>query len=239
MIQQYRPEHSQRKNSTLPPELWEQLKQQPGEGRTEWKRRKQREVMRFWRARNPERNLQNARDYYALNTYKVIQAKITWNAKNPGKAEKYARDYFERNREQRLEMLNKWGRDNPERFLAAKKQWLEDNKGVMAHHASVRRASELQATPWWVDREELKDFYLEARVLTIETGVEHHVDHIVPLQGRDVCGLHVPWNLRVITATENLQKRNKMLDENGELLPLPKRGAHLTLQDLCLAPNVP
>jgi len=56
--------------------------------------------------------------------------------------------------------------------------------------------------------EEIQDIYLECQKKTEETGVRHHVDHIVPLQGKNVSGLHVPWNLRVITMTENIIKSN-------------------------------
>jgi hypothetical protein len=81
-----------------------------------------------------------------------------------------------------------------------------------------RRAAILKATPPWVKSWQFIAVYRACVKRTKETGVEHHVDHIVPLRGKRVCGLHVPWNLRVITATENLHKSNKLTAD--ALLPL-------------------
>lgn len=79
-----------------------------------------------------------------------------------------------------------------------------------------RRASKKQATPPWLSEEDeqaIKAMYALSSFMTRTTGIEHHVDHIVPLAGKTVCGLHVPWNLRVITAKENLSKHAKFVEE--------------------------
>lgn len=73
----------------------------------------------------------------------------------------------------------------------------------------LRQANLRRATPKWLteqDWEQINGLYLEARRLTKETGIKHHVDHELPLRGRYVSGLHVPSNLRVITAEENLKR---------------------------------
>jgi 5-methylcytosine-specific restriction endonuclease McrA len=74
-----------------------------------------------------------------------------------------------------------------------------------------RRALELSATPPWLSdsqRAAIKAIYAESTRLERETGIPRHVDHIVPLKHPDVCGLHVPLNLQVLTASENLSKNN-------------------------------
>lgn len=75
-----------------------------------------------------------------------------------------------------------------------------------------RRAKKLNATPNWLNKSQLAQIeavYSHARDCQIVTGEAYHVDHIIPLQGRNVCGLHVPWNLQVLPAEVNLRKNNR------------------------------
>ena len=74
---------------------------------------------------------------------------------------------------------------------------------------AARRAGLDRATPKWADRASIKAIYDEAASLTQMTGIRHEVDHIVPLNGELVSGLHVHWNLRAIPHYENRAKSNK------------------------------
>ncbi len=77
-----------------------------------------------------------------------------------------------------------------------------------------RYAKKLKATPPWLTEEHfdlMKMEYEKAHYLTEVTGVKWEVDHIIPLQGQNISGLHVPWNLRVITKEENVRKNNKVI----------------------------
>lgn len=77
-----------------------------------------------------------------------------------------------------------------------------------------RRAAKLLCTPKWITeycRHEIRELYKKRDALVKLTGISFHVDHIIPLQGVNVSGLHVPWNLQIIPACENLSKGNKLL----------------------------
>ena len=98
-----------------------------------------------------------------------------------------------------------WYQRNREKALA---YWRE-----VAPHRST--AKQQKAMPSWLteeQQEQMRQLYLEARRLTAETGIRHEVDHIHPLQGETVCGLHVPWNLQILTMTENRRKKNRLAD---------------------------
>jgi len=76
-------------------------------------------------------------------------------------------------------------------------------------NSAKRRTQRLNARPKWVKDSWFEPIYDLCAKVSKETGVKHHVDHIVPLQGKRVSGLDVPWNLQVLTAKENCSKSNK------------------------------
>jgi hypothetical protein len=128
----------------------------------------------------------------------------------------YFADYNKRNLTKRKGQLAKWRDENRESFYATIKQWKARNKDRACANQADRQAKKLRATVAWSDREAIERTYALAAYMTQVTGESHHVDHIVPLRGKTVCGLHVPANLRVIPATENLSKNNRVWPDMPE-----------------------
>lgn len=98
---------------------------------------------------------------------------------------------------------------------ARKSTWAKDNPEKHAAKCARRRASKLERTPKWLTPEhltEILEFYRDAKELQWLSDEPLHVDHIEPLQGENVSGLHVPWNLRVIPRSKNLAKGNRRED---------------------------
>jgi hypothetical protein len=92
--------------------------------------------------------------------------------------------------------------------------WAEKNPLVVKANTKHRRSKHKLATPKWLtpeQKKEIKQMYIDAMTATRVTGVQYVVDHKTPLRHPDVCGLHVPWNLQIMTRAENLKKSNKLL----------------------------
>ncbi|MES2634084.1 MAG: HNH endonuclease signature motif containing protein [Pseudomonadota bacterium] len=85
----------------------------------------------------------------------------------------------------------------------------EHHAALVRFHVAKRRSKKLQRTPPWSDLDAMRAIYAEARRLSKATGTAHHVDHIIPLQGKTVSGLHVHTNLQILTGSENSKKRNR------------------------------
>ena len=147
--------------------------------------------------------------------------KEDWQKDNEKRAE-YFREY---NRKTEIkDRKNEWYLANREQVIDRAKTrpaeklreyrntWKENNKTQVRADTKARRRKHRQATPPWLTRKqktEIRQIYQIAITMTKTTGERYVVDHIVPLRGQDVCGLHVPWNMRVITQDENLKKSNK------------------------------
>lgn len=150
--------------------------------------------------------------------------KVEWEKGNQTRAEyfrqynksdagqKAKQSYYARNKSL---VIEKAANRSPEERRVARKKHKEANPDLYKELVSLRRRRFRQATPKWLTQEQKFEIRLKYRLaieLSRRTGVRHAVDHIVPLQGEEVCGLHVPWNLEVLTQDENLKKSNKLVD---------------------------
>lgn len=133
-----------------------------------------------------------------------------YNQSEAGQQAKKA--YYERNKDAVIARAN--ARPLEERTRHREK-YKQQNPDLYKALTSVRKRRHKHATPPWVTKEQkhaMRQLYLQAMQMTRITGERYVVDHIVPLINPSVCGLHVPWNLRVITQQENLTKSNKLVD---------------------------
>ncbi|MFA6204235.1 MAG: hypothetical protein WC710_13745 [Gallionella sp.] len=128
--------------------------------------------------------------WYAKHREEKIAKDAAYRAANPEATRARSKAYFVKNKT----ALAKKARDNPE---------------IGAMRTAKRRAAELMATPKWANHAEIKSVYREAAKLTKLTGIRHDVDHVIPVRGRDVCGLHVGNNLQILTKEANQRKSNK------------------------------
>lgn len=122
----------------------------------------------------------------------------------------YQKDYYIRNKNKILEQssIKTKSYENKTKKKEYNKIYHKSNLGKFAAKTNKYRAAKLQATPKWLTKKQLKQ--MEDMYINCPKG--YQVDHIIPLQGINVCGLHVPWNLQYLTVSDNIKKRNKVID---------------------------
>lgn len=128
-------------------------------------------------------------------------------------SKEYKRNYYLAHIDKAREARRKHQERNRDEYRRRNREYDKLHKPERAAREAFRRAKKLYATPPWLTEEhknQIKQLYKERDMLRISTGIMYHVDHIIPLQGKEVSGLHVPWNLQLLPWNENLKKSNKV-----------------------------
>ena len=160
-------------------------------------------------------------EFYASSTHKSGYAswcKKCESERSRLKNQKYrenrlakAKQWRDENKEKQAAATKAWREANPERIKCVYRDWAERNRDKVNAKWMKRDAAKKNRTPSWLTEDHL--WMIEqacdiANKRSKAVGIPFHVDHIVPLQGKTVSGLHVPWNLQVIPAKQNQSKSN-------------------------------
>lgn len=164
---------------------------------------------------NPEpyREKEKRRMADPVRAAQKIASQKEWLSQNAGKTAEYCARHREKHLIKRREdSLARYWRDveiNRKKML----EYQKNNRSRFTANSNMRYAGKLKATPPWLTKDHkafMQVTYAMAEKMSAEFGYKFHVDHIHPLRGQDVCGLHVPWNLQVIPAFDNQSKGNRL-----------------------------
>lgn len=168
-------------------------------------RKKLRQYNKDWNRANPE----SAKATRERTRESRLETLKRWKAANPERVRELRRASAKRRREQAAERHRRWAAQNSESVRQSRQRWLQNNPDKRAADVRSRQLAKVRAEPPWLSKEQKREIarlYREALDLTRATGIPHEVDHIIPIRGKQVCGLHVPWNLQILTQEENQRK---------------------------------
>jgi hypothetical protein len=154
--------------------------------------------------------------YYEANKDKLKKDTLTYYYDNKEKISKSKKTYAAKYRKEKAEIISakskEYAQRNKDKIRKYQKAYREKNRGLIRYYVRAYQTKKKHCSPVWLSSSHkwmMKEIYALAVLRTELTGVEWHVDHIVPLRGEIVSGLHVPWNLQVLPYIDNIRKGNK------------------------------
>jgi flagellum-specific peptidoglycan hydrolase FlgJ len=165
-----------------------------------------------WASKNKARKNAQSAAWKTKNAEHTRAYAKVWREQNPDKVAEHKAKY--KNPEAQKRRSAKWYAENKERATTMRKEWNAANRERVRAYQRQYKLAKRTSIPKFLTENDfavIDAIYTEAARLTKETGVLHHVDHVIPLQGKVVSGLHVPWNLKVIPAVENQKKSNRFV----------------------------
>jgi len=154
--------------------------------------------------KDKEKQKQNYKIWCRLNAEKLKKRKKLYALSEKGKEVQKISNKKQRDKNRNLFNANakKYYYNNLKKVLETKKKCRQKRKAQDLAYNRLRQANKIKATPRWANLEKIKEIYLNRPI-------GYHVDHIIPLINKNVCGLHVECNLQYLTASENQKKSNK------------------------------
>lgn len=146
-----------------------------------------------YRINNKEKAKESTKKWISRNRERINKTSKEWASRNTEKVYNSYRKIYERDRKKVLDNVRKYVKENPGKVNAASR---------------LRRERQRNSVPKWLTQEQRKE--IELIYINCPEGMQ--VDHIIPIAGKEVCGLHVPWNLQYLTKEENCKKGNKLID---------------------------
>ena len=150
--------------------------------------------------------------YYEENKSQIMEQKRKYYSENQEAMLSQKKEYYNSNKDLILKKVKTYRKNNKQKISELKSKYQRENRHKTNRVGADKRARKRNATPSWltaVHKEEMNNLYWLAQDLRAISGEDYHVDHIVPLAGKDVCGLHVPWNLQVLPSDINISKGNR------------------------------
>jgi hypothetical protein len=155
-----------------------------------------------------KRELAYQRMYKRLYPEQIKEWSRKWREKNIEWDRESKRLYMRENKEK----VKKWNKDYQKRLKRDLSKF--EYNALLVHRLWLSRYKKKKILPKWLtkaQKQEIYSIYLKAAYLTYTTGIKYCVDHIIPVHGKEITGLHVPWNLQILTISQNSVKSNKIV----------------------------